>query len=245
MTLEHRDAFGQPVGFPVTGWSPPARPPREPIAGRYCRLEPLDPGRHAEELYRASAADATGRSWTYMAYGPFATFAEYRAWLQAFCLGDDPLFYAVVDAATGKAAGVAAYQRVDPANGTIEIGHIHFSPALQRTRAATEAIYLLMRRAFALGYRRCEWKCDALNAASRAAARRFGFSFEGLFRRAAIYKGRNRDTAWYAVVDADWPALERAFLAWLDPANFDEHGVQRTRLSSLTAPLRRSPPEDR
>ena len=146
------------------------------------------------------------------------------------CRGSDPLFYAVVDAATGGATGVASYLRIDPANGSIEVGHINYSPLLQRTPAATEAMYLMMWHVFELGYRRYEWKCNALNAASCAAAERLGFSFEGIFRQAAVVKGRNRDTAWYSLIDEEWPALREAFQRWLAPSNFDGQGRQRTRL---------------
>jgi RimJ/RimL family protein N-acetyltransferase len=207
------------------------------MPGRYCRLEPLDPGRHAEALFEADAADADGRSWTYLAYGPFPTLASYRSWVEAHGLGDDPLFFAVVEAATGRPSGVVSYLRIAPAVGSIEVGGIHYAPRLQRTPAATEAMYLMMQTAFDLGYRRYEWKCDALNAASRAAAQRLGLSFEGVFRQATVYKGRNRDTAWYAAIDAEWPALREAFRAWLDPGNFGEDGRQRARLSDLTRPV--------
>jgi RimJ/RimL family protein N-acetyltransferase len=229
--------LSQPIGLPLPGWAPPPRPPREPIAGRYCRIEPLDPARHAADLHAANSADPQGRMWTYLAYGPFVSRGDYTAWAERVAAGDDPLFYAVIDAASGRAVGVASYLRIDPAAGSIEVGHIALAPALQRTPAATEAMYLLMRRAFELGYRRYEWKCDALNAPSRAAAQRLGLSFEGVFRQATVYKGRNRDTAWYAAVDGEWPALRAAFERWLDPANFDEGGRQILRLSELTGPL--------
>jgi RimJ/RimL family protein N-acetyltransferase len=206
------------------------------MAGRYCRVEPLDPARHAEDLFRANALDAAGRNWTYLSYGPFPTVDAYRAWMQTHCLGDDPLFHTIVDSASGRAVGVASYMRIDSRNGSIEVGHINYSMLLQRKPAATETMYLMMKRAFELGYRRYEWKCDALNAPSRAAAQRLGFSFEGVFRQATVYKGRSRDTAWYATIDSEWPELERAFLRWLDPANFDAQGNQRLRLSDLTAP---------
>jgi RimJ/RimL family protein N-acetyltransferase len=236
MEPTHND-LGQPIGFPLPGWAPPPAPPRAPRQGRYCRLEPLDPDRHAAALFEADAADADGRSWTYLAYGPFRTLSDYRTWMGATCLGDDPLFFAILDQADGKAAGVASYLRINPSAGSIEVGHIHYSPRLQRSPAATEAMFLLMRWAFEAGYRRYEWKCNALNAASRAAAQRLGLSFEGVFRQAAVSKGRNRDTAWYAAIDAEWPALREAFLAWLDPGNFDGDGRQRTRLSDRTRPL--------
>jgi RimJ/RimL family protein N-acetyltransferase len=192
--------LGQPIGFPLPGWAPPPAPPREPLEGRFCRLEPLDPDRHAADLFAADAADADGRSWTYLAYGPFRTLSDYRTWMGATCLGADPLFFAIIASPDGKAVGVASHLRITPASGSIEVGHIHYSPRLQRSPAATEAMYLLMERAFGLGYRRYEWKCDALNAASRAAAQRLGLSFEGVFRQTTVYKGRNRDTAWYAAV---------------------------------------------
>jgi RimJ/RimL family protein N-acetyltransferase len=231
----HRNALGQPVGAPLPGWTPRPRPPRAPLDGRYCRLEPLDGARHAADLFAANEEDATGGRWTYLAYGPFAGEAEYRAWVDEVSRRDDPLFHAILDG-SGRAAGVASLMRVDPANGVVEVGHINYGPRLARTPAATEAMYLLMRRVFdELGYRRYEWKCDALNAPSRAAAARLGFRYEGLFRQAVVYKGRNRDTAWFSILDKEWPALRRAFERWLDPANFDEEGRQRERLSALIA----------
>ena len=177
--------------------------------------------------------------WTYLPYGPFPDLAAYRTWMEAKWLGTEPLFFAIVDAASGRATGVASYLRIDPASGAIEVGHLGYSPRLQRTPAATEAMFLLMARAFALGYRRYEWKCDALNEPSRAAALRLGFTFEGIFRQATVVRGRNRDTAWYSVIDAEWPALRAAFEHWLAPENFDADGRQRVRLSELT---RQSPP---
>ena len=185
----------------------------------------------------AIALNADGAMWTYMPYGPFATLEIYRQWAEGVARGSDPLFFAIVDRATGKAAGIASYMRIDPAGGCIEVGGLAYSPLLQRTPAATEAMYLMMANAFALGYRRYEWKCNALNLPSRAAAQRLGFSYEGIFRQATVVKGRNRDTAWYSVIDAEWPALKAAFLQWLAPANFDERGVQGVALSGLTAPL--------
>ncbi|MGE0718871.1 MAG: GNAT family N-acetyltransferase [Alphaproteobacteria bacterium] len=232
---DHRNALGQPVGFPLPGWTARPRPPRTPVAGRYCRLEPIDPERHAADLHAANHEDKGGRIWTYLAYGPFDDPAAYRAWMAATCLGDDPLFHAIVDAGTGRAVGVASFLRIDPPVGVIEVGHINYAPALQRRPAATEAMYLMMRRVFdELGYRRYEWKCDALNAPSRAAAERLGFTFEGVFRQATIYKGRNRDTAWYSIIDGEWPRLRAAFETWLDPDNFDASGKQKRRLSELT-----------
>jgi RimJ/RimL family protein N-acetyltransferase len=174
--------------------------------------------------------------WTYLAYGPFRDDAEYRDYLARHCLGDDPLMHAIVDKATGKAAGQAAYLRIDPANGVIEVGHLLFTPVLQRRVAATEAMYLMMARAFdELGYRRYEWKCDALNAPSRTAALRLGFTFEGVFRQAVVTKGRNRDTAWFAITDQEWPAIRQAFQTWLAPGNFHAGGQQKTALRARQA----------
>lgn len=212
------------------------------MQGRCCRLEPLDADRHADALYEAYALDTEGRMWTYLFTGPFPTRENYRDWAGKASRGSDPLFYAIVDVATGKAVGVASYMRIDPTNGCIEVGNLAFSPLLQRKPAATEAMYLMMKRAFELGYRRYEWKCDALNAPSRAAALRLGFSFEGIFRQAVVYKGRSRDTAWFSVIDKEWLALTGAFERWLDPANFDERGNQIIRLSDLTASGIRSRP---
>jgi RimJ/RimL family protein N-acetyltransferase len=204
------------------------------MVGRGCRLEVLDAERHADDLHAANMQDSEGRIWTYLPYGPFASLDEYRKWADEMSKGSDPLFYAIVDLALEKAVGVASFLRISPAIGSIEVGHINYSPLVQRTRAATEAMYLMMKRVFEAGYRRYEWKCDALNAPSRASAQRLGFSYEGVFRQATIYKGRNRDTAWYAAIDSEWPELENAFTRWLDPSNFDGEGRQRLRLTELT-----------
>jgi len=231
------DVVDLPVGFRVDGWKTPPRPPRDPMIGRTCRVEPLDPAIHARQLHAANMLDASHRNWTYMPYGPFASLDEYVGWLGAVTQAADPMFHAIIDLASGEAVGVASYLRIDPIAGSIEVGHINYSPKLQRTIAATEAMYLMMKRAFELGYRRYEWKCNALNQASRAAAQRLGFSYEGVFRQARVDKGRNRDTAWYAMIDMEWPALDRAFRQWLDPSNFDRKGRQLTSLTALTAPI--------
>jgi RimJ/RimL family protein N-acetyltransferase len=234
MSAQHYNEWDQPIGPPVPQWSSRPLPPRTPIEGRFCRVEPLDPARHAAELWDANSDDSDGRNWTYLPYGPFPSYDLYRAWLDAAAARDDPLVHAIIDRESGHAAGVASLMRIDPANGVIEVGGINYSPRLQRRPAATEAMYLLMRRVFdELGYRRYEWKCDALNAPSRAAALRLGFRYEGLFRQAWVYKGRNRDTAWFSIIDCEWPALRRAFEAWLEPANFDAAGRQRLSLASL------------
>ena len=220
-----------PVGEPVPGWTPRQRPPRSPMPGRYCSIEPLDIDRHAGELHEANLEAGDHSRWTYLSVSGFDDLDSYRAWLSSTALSDDPLFHAIVDKSTGRAVGVAAYLRIDPPNGVIEVGHINYSSRLQRTRAATEAMYLMMRRAFdELGYRRYEWKCDSLNAASRAAAARLGFTAEGIFRQAVVYKGRNRDTAWYSILDREWPRVRAGFERWLDPANFDAEGRQIRRL---------------
>jgi RimJ/RimL family protein N-acetyltransferase len=232
-----KNELGQPVGFNISNWKPPQPPARAPMDGRFCRLEPLDTIAHAEALHAANSLNADGSMWTYMAYGPFGSLAEYKNWVEASARVNDPMFFAIVNRTTGKPAGVASFLRIDPANGCIEVGHLAYSPLLQRKPAATEAMFLMMRQAFTLGYRRYEWKCNALNAPSRAAAQRLGFSYEGIFRQATVVKGRNRDTAWYSIIDAEWPALRQAFEAWLAPANFDAQGNQRTQLSALTAPL--------
>jgi RimJ/RimL family protein N-acetyltransferase len=195
-------------------------------------LEPLDPARHAQDLFAANALDPEGRNFTYLLAGPFATLEEYRAWMEHQCMGSDPQFYAILDNQSGKATGVASYLRIVPAMGVIEVGHLNFSPLLQRTRAATEAMYLMMKNAFELGYRRYEWKCDSLNAPSRAAAERLGLSYEGIFRQAIVVKGRNRDTAWFAAIDGEWPQLKAEFERWLDPSNFEADGRQKTKLNA-------------
>ena len=225
----------QPIGETVKDWTPPKPPSREPIAGRYCTVELLDPRRHCESLHAANALDREGRIWTYLPYGPFEDIENYRLWLTKVSRSTDPLFFAIVDNATGDAVGVASYLRIAAATGVIEVGHINLSPRLQRTRAATEAMFLMMSNVFEQGYRRYEWKCDSLNAGSRAAAQRLGFSYEGIFRQATMYKGRNRDTAWYSIIDREWPTLYDAFQRWLDPSNFDASGKQKVRLSDLTA----------
>jgi RimJ/RimL family protein N-acetyltransferase len=227
------DEFGQPIGAAVTGWTSRAQPARTAIAGRYCRVEAVDL-RHAEDLYEAYRSAPDGRDWTYMSVGPFASLAAYREQMTRMMASADPLHYAIIDLASGKAVGTLALMRIDPANGVIEIGFVAYSPKVQRTPMGTEAQYLLMRHAFDdLGYRRYEWKCDHLNAPSRRAALRYGFQFEGIFRQAVIYKGRSRDTAWFAIIDSEWPRIKHGFEQWLAPANFDTAGQQRATLGSL------------
>lgn len=210
-----------------------ARPPeRIVLVGGTVRLEPLDPKRHGDDLFGASkGADAT---WTYLPYGPFAGREEFVSWLAERSRLDDPLTFAIVDQASGVAGGLASLMSIVPEHGVIEIGHIWLSPALQKTRQATDAIYVMARYAFdELGNRRLEWKCDSLNAGSRRAAERFGFVFEGIFRKHRIVKGRNRDTAWYSITDEEWPSRKAAFEAWLAPENFGESGQQHRSLADL------------
>lgn len=224
----------RPVGETLSGWTPRPVPPRTPMTGRFCRVELLDPARHAGDLFAANQLDTDGRNWTYLVQEPFRDPAAYRAWLEQMAQSKDPLYHAIVDLTTGKAVGMATLMRIDPANGVIEVGNINYSPLLQRKPAATEAMFLMMRRVFdELGYRRYEWKCDSLNAPSRAAALRLGFQYEGLFRQAVVYKSRNRDTCWYSIIDKEWPALKAAYEAWLAPGNFDAQGRQKQSLASL------------
>ena len=202
------------------------------MQGRFCRLEPLDASTHAAALHGAFAADTEGRNWTYLPYGPFTSADEYTSWVAEKQAADDPQFHAIlVDDAP---VGVASYLRIDPTMGVLEVGHLNYAPALQRTAASTEAMYLMMRRAFdELGYRRYEWKCDSYNEPSLAAARRLGFVDEGTFRQAVVTKGRNRDHAWLSIIDREWPAVRNALEAWLDPSNFDESGRQRRSLTDI------------
>jgi RimJ/RimL family protein N-acetyltransferase len=229
--------LNQPIGRIVPNWREPPWPSREPLVGRYCRLEALEADLHASDLFAANRLDVTGANWTYLPYGPFETLVEFKTWIENNCRNNDPLFFAIIDSTTNTAVGVASFMDIKPASGSIEVGHLNFSPKLQRMRGATEAMYLMMARAFESGYRRYQWRCNVLNAPSRAAAQRLGLSFEGVFRQAMISKGRSRDTAWYAAIDSEWSALKAAFETWLDPANFDQSGRQRVRLSELTAPV--------
>jgi RimJ/RimL family protein N-acetyltransferase len=197
-------------------------------------MEPLSAYRHADDLYSAYSLAADGRDWTYMPTGPFGCREDYRKYVATVTQADDPMHFAVIDLTSGKAVGTLALMRQDPTNGVVEVGHVAFSPRLKQTPVASEAQFLLMSYVFeGLGYRRYEWKCDSLNAPSRSAAQRLGFTFEGIFRQAVVYKGRSRDTAWYSIIDSDWPKIGKAFRAWLEPDNFDEDGRQRQSLSDM------------
>jgi RimJ/RimL family protein N-acetyltransferase len=234
--------LGQPIGAALPEWTGASAPDWTPMQGRFCRLEPLEPG-HADALQRAFALDRSGAMWTYMPCGPFADAGALRNWLDSVTRRPDPMFFAILDAQTGDPVGFASFLRIDPANGVIEVGWIAFSPLLQRRPAATEAMHLMMARVFDdWGYRRYEWKCDTLNAGSRRAAERLGFRYDGLFRQAVIYKQRNRDTAWFSVLDGDWPAIRAAQRAWLAPDNFDADGQQRQNLGEMMSETRKSAP---
>lgn len=231
---QRTNEFGQLIGDEVPDWRGAEYPPRTPIKGKYCVVEPLDVSRHAKDLFEAFSEDADGKMWTYMPFGPFVSIEDFVAWMEPVIQSNDPLYHALIDTAAGKAVGFAAYMRIKKAIGVIEVGCLSYSPRLQKTAAATEAMFLMMRRAFdELGNRRYEWKCDSLNEASCQAAVRLGFKFEGIFRQAIIYKGRNRDTAWYSIVDSEWPKLREAFSGWLDAANFEEDGRQKQRLQDF------------
>ncbi len=226
----------RPLGALLENWTPPPVPDQNVLTGAFAELAPLSAEDHAALLYRAFAGHDD--IWDYMPNGPFSSASQYHRWVRDHEGKADPFFYAIRNLETDHWEGVASFLRITPEAGSIEVGYISFSPALQRTRAATEAMYLMMKWAFEAGYRRYEWKCNALNHPSRVAAQRLGFSFEGVFRQAAVVKGRNRDTAWFAIIDAEWPALKEAFDAWLAPSNFDADGQQRERLGDLTRLVR-------
>lgn len=233
-----KNQFGQPIGPELPGWRARELPPPTPIEGRYCSVQPLDPERHAEGLYSAFAASDPA-NWTYLPdyMGPYASFSGWREWLQSASASADPLWHTIIDKPSGNPVGMACYLRIDSGAGVIEVGGLNYSRRLQRTPAATEAMYLMMRRVFdELGYRRYEWKCDRLNAPSRAAAERLGFQYEGTFRQHMVYRGRSRDTAWFSIIDKEWPPLRASFEAWFDPQNFDSSGRQIASLKQLKKP---------
>ena len=221
----------QPVGPPIDDF-PAKLPPHSSFSGRAVRLEPLSTS-HIDDLHESVAQPEHAALWTYIPDGPFEDKASFSAHITRLSQSQDPLLYAVIDEARKKAVGYIALMRIDPKNRVIEIGHVVFSSLLQRTTAATEAVYILAKMVIEeLGYRRLEWKCDSLNAPSRRAAARFGFTPEGVFRQHIIIKARNRDTAWFSILDSEWPALKEAFEKWLDPNNFDADGKQRGSLAA-------------
>jgi RimJ/RimL family protein N-acetyltransferase len=234
------DSNGHAVGLPVSSLEPAERPSGATLTGSRVRLERLSAEQHASDLFHALQSNPAGTMWTYMPHGPFDAESDFIKWVSSIDNATDPLFYSIIDLATNKSVGIASYLRIDTHNRTVEVGWLTFSELLRRSAAATEAMYLMATHAFELGYRRYEWKCNALNAPSIAAAERLGFSFEGVFRNAVIVKGHNRDTAWFGFTDGDWPAIKQAHETWLDASNFDEAGNQKSSLRDLTAPLRHS-----
>lgn len=228
------DALPRPLGPGLPDWQPPARPGPDFIPGRHVQLVRLDPERHAGAVFAATRDDAT--IWDYMSNGPYADPATLKAWM-ATAVASDAVFYAFLPAGGSAPFGYASFMRIDAPNGVVEVGNVVIGGAAQRSRVASEALMAMIAWAFGAGDRRVEWKCNALNAPSRRAARRYGFAFEGVFRNHMIVKSRNRDTAWFAMTDADWPEVARAYQSWLDPANFDAEGRQKSSLSVLTAPV--------
>ena len=230
----------KPVSETLLDSSPAKLPPRQTHEGRVVRLEPLNAAAHAEALYEGSHGDGKEKLWRYLFEGPFPDALAFNAYVERFASAEDQLFFAIVDNASGLAVGYASYLRIEPMHRCIEVGNILYTPRLQRTVGATEAMYLMARHVFEdLAYRRYEWKCNALNAPSRRAAPRLGFTFEGIFRQHMIVKGRNRDTAWYAMLDSEWPSRKANFERWLNPGNFDTHGRQKVSLSVLGRPIER------
>jgi len=223
--------LGQDIGFALEGWEACLSPTSSVMIGQYCRLEALDVEKHGQELFDAFCSSADKKNWTYLPYGPFETYDDFQSWLTVSSANSDPLFFTIINLKTGKSVGLASYLRIEPNTGAIEVGHIHYSPLLQKTPMATEAMFLMMKRVFEeFGYRRYEWKCDTLNQPSKSAALRLGFQFEGIFRQATLYKGRNRDTAWFSILDQEWPALKQALEKWLSHDNFDKNGIQKSKL---------------
>ncbi|WP_259758129.1 GNAT family N-acetyltransferase [Pseudomonas sp. GCEP-101] len=219
---------------PLLNWHPAASPERRTLTGRYINLVPLDAALHGDDLWQAlQGRDCDPALWDYLPYGPFPERAPFDAWLAGNAASNDPLFFAVIDRESGRAVGLLSYLRIFPRDGSIEIGHIAYGRVMQRSPASTEAVYLLARWAFEMRYRRLEWKCNALNARSMRAAERLGFVYEGTFRQATVVKDRNRDTAWFSIIDSEWPRCEQAFEAWLGASNFDGQGRQRTQLADL------------
>lgn len=221
----------------VSKYKMPPHPKGITLEGDLVILKPLKASQFAEELFKANSIDKKGLNWAYLPYGPFETLGEYAKWIESFENRDDPVFFAIISKKRNQAIGVASYLRINPAVGSIEVGHINFSPLLQRTTEATESMYLMMKWAFDNGYRRYEWKCNALNLKSRNAAQRLGFSYEGVFRQMTIVKGRNRDTAWFAMIDKEWERIEACFKEYLSDSNFDKENQPIISLSSLTKPI--------
>ncbi len=224
------------LGFDVPDFSPPPHPKGVQLEGEKVRLAPLDAKAHGEALFDAYGRSENANDWLYLPYGSFADFSEFDAWARGMEGLDDPVFFTIIRLSDEQPLGVASFLRIDQKHAVIEVGHIHFSRELQRSILASEAMYLMANWVFDAGYRRYEWKCDALNIRSRRAAERLGFSYEGVFRQAMVYKGRNRDTAWFAMTDRDWERLKSAYQCFLAPENFDGTGVQKLSLGNFTSP---------
>jgi RimJ/RimL family protein N-acetyltransferase len=223
------------VSEDLKNWTPRPRPERIAIEGRYVRLEPLDAAKHGDGLYDASSVSDAGDRFRWLPDLPPENRSAFQPWLDKSAASPDPMFWTVIDKESGKIAGRQTLMRIDPTYGVIEIGNIYWGPLISRKPAATEAQFLFTKYAFDLGYRRYEWKCNNRNEPSKRAALRFGFQFEGIFRQHMIVKGENRDTAWYSIIDTEWPSLRRAYEAWLDPSNFDREGRQQRRLEDFRA----------
>ena len=206
-------------------------PSKKKLIGKYCFLEPINIRKHSKDLYKNFSLDKKNIIWTYLPYGPFKSHGSFKKWLKSFCLNKDPFFYAIYSKKHNQYCGMASYLRITPEHGLIEVGHINYSPILQNTTEGTETMYLMMKNAFeVLGNRRYEWKCNNLNSASKYAAERLGFKFEGIFRQMFIFKGRNRDTAWYSIIDKEWPNYKKKYLVYLKKSNFTKVNRQRKRL---------------
>lgn len=232
--MYEKNEHNQMVGCTVENWSPAAKPIKTIMQGKYCTLELLEIDKHATQLFDSLSIDNQGESWTYLPYGPFSTCDEFRNWLQATMLDEDTVLYAILDFKTQIPLGICGYLRINPEHGVIEVGHLHFSQLLKKTPAATEAMYLMMHYVFEeLHYRRYEWKCHSLNQASQNAALRLGFTFEGIFRQCNVFKNRNRDTAWFSIIDKEWAEIREKFKKWLSPSNFDSNGNQRSSLREI------------
>jgi len=242
LTRSIRNSLGQEVGRPVKGFRQALYPSRKVLCGQWCILEPLDPERHLDDLWNEISRDEQRGKWTYMFAGPFEERADYCLWLSTLASTPGIVPYAIVDSSENHALGTVTFMRIHTDEARIEIGNVFFGPRLRRTRLATEAIFVLGREVFdGLGYRRLEWKCDALNSPSRKAALRFGFAYEGTFFNAVVVKGRNRDTAWYSITRDEWPLVRDGYLKWLSPLNFTDSGEQLTPLGDYLRPLRDGP----
>ncbi|MTI09416.1 GNAT family N-acetyltransferase [Curvivirga aplysinae] len=233
MSNVNYNEIGQILGVPVPDWKGALAPDGRPLHGQYCYMEKLDIDTHCSGLFEAFSKNENGSNWTYLPVGPFETEADFRGWLEIGCVNPDPFFYVIRRQSDDLILGMASYLRIDPTMGSIEVGHIHFSPLMQRTPASTECMYMMMKHAFEdLGHRRYEWKCNNLNEPSKKAAERLGFSFEGVFRQMSVIKGHNRDTAWFSILNREWKKAKEGFETWLSPDNFDANGKQKSSLQT-------------